>query len=142
VFNRYLHFLRIVYLTLCEKSPDSPIRWAGRSIFGCVCCHIATPALFLIALTGGIRGLSANAIIGAFIAPMVVVVWWETKYIERSETLPAIWDQLRVQSAEERKRRWRAASWLLVGSYLAWLLSFGALFIRAFLEHRASVAGI
>jgi hypothetical protein len=139
MLHRYVHYLRVAYLTQQEKNEGFPVGWAGRTIFACVCAHVVTPALLLIAITGGIRGLGRNATLAFFLVPLAAVLWWETKYIEGSDALRSIWTELSSQSPDEKVRRWRSVSWLIGGSIVALFVSMGAVFARAILEHRASV---
>jgi len=131
VFARYLHLLRVAFLTRCEV--DTPGH-AGRTIFAFVCAHLAVPVLLVIAATGGIRGLSRGAILVSFIIPMLIVIWWESMYVERSDQLETIWQILSAQSPQDQNERRRSVSWLMWGSYAALILAFGAICLRAALK--------
>ena len=145
MLNDYIHFLRVAYLTLWDKntrlpfSSRAPANFAGRTVFACLCFQFAAPALVAIALTGGIRGLSRNVVLASFLVPAALVLVWEAKYVERSDTLREIWAKLQAESAAAQTRRKRAVTLFVWGSFAAWLLGFGALITRAILDHRASL---
>lgn len=142
-FSAYLHFLRVAYLTLTEKNSRgvfasrAPAHFAGRTIFACICTHIAAPILVAIALTGGIRGLSETAVLASFIVPLIPVLVWEVIYVERSPALAGLWERLSAEPAPVQLRRATRVSWFVWGSFAAFLVSMAALIARAILEHRA-----
>lgn len=145
-FAAYLHFLRVAYLTLCDKNSRgavtarAPAHFAGKTIFACVFFHVAALAMIAIALTGGIRGLSETAMLAAIMLPLFLIVVWETLYVEQHEALVGISKRLSSESEAERLRRYKRVSWFVWGSYVAFLVGMGAIMARAFLEHRASLS--
>jgi len=145
-FAAYLHFLRVAYLTLCDKNSRgaftarAPDHYAGKTIFACVFGHLATLVMIAIALTGGIRGLSETAKLVALTLPLFLVLAWETLYVERHESLVGIWKRLSAESEAEQLKRFKRVSRFVWGSYVAFLVGMGAIAARAILEHRASLS--
>ena len=144
-FAKYLHFLRVAYLTLCDENSRggfasrAPAHFAGRTIFACVYLHLIAPVLIAIAVTGGIRGLSDTAVLTAFLLPMAAVALWEVAYVERSSALEVIWERLSAEPAAEQLRRKRQVSLFVWGSFVGLFLCSGGLIVRAILDHRASL---
>lgn len=142
MLSRYIHFVRVAYLTMTDGysrsllSSKNPARNARTSVFACVSCQIVGPILLAIAVTGGIPGMTQTEVMASFAALLIAVVVWLNLYIERSDQLRDIWTQVTDESAEAKARRVKSVAIFRFGSLAALLIGFGALLLRVSLEHR------